>query len=111
MKLSGYRRFVEIALFSVVLLTSSCGTVVVQGAINFPTTASGFVSIVHFTFVADGNGSQTSVTVVTLLSSGNAQELTFCGSHVSDFPMNTIVTAKFKQGAPCSTLISVAVSH
>ena len=103
-------RFVGMILFSTVLLTS-CGTVVVQGAINFPTTASGFVSIVHFTFVADGNGSQTSVTVVTLLSSGSAQELTFCGSHVSDFPMNTVVTAKYTQRTPCSTLISVTVSH
>ena len=111
MRPKGYRRFIEMILCSTVLLTSACGTVIVQGAINFPTSASGFVSIVHFTFVADGNGSQTSVTVVTLLSSGSAQELTFCGSHVSDFPMNTVVTAKYTQGAPCSKLISVTLSH
>jgi len=102
-------------LTCVILLTAllgpGCGTVIVRGAINLPATASGFVSIVHFTFVSDGEGGQTSVTVVTLLSAGSAQELTFCGTQVSQFPMNTVVTVKYTQGPNCSTLISVTVSH
>jgi len=93
------------------MLVSGCGTVVVRGAINLPATSSGFVSIVHFTFVSDGEGGQTSVTVVTLLSAGRAQELTFCGSQVSQFPMNKVVTAKYTHGPNCSTLLSVTVAH
>jgi hypothetical protein len=85
---------------------------VVRGAINVnPTVASGFVSIVRFTFASDGNGSFTSVTVVTLLNSGSAQDLTFCGSQAAQFPINAFVTVKFSQGTSCSTLISVAGAH
>jgi hypothetical protein len=69
------------------------------------------VSIVHLTFASDGNSSTITVTVVTLLQSGTAQDLTFCGSQVSQFPMNTLVTAKFTQGTTCSTLISVTAAR
>src|SRR5689334_23353415 len=93
------------------LLVSGCGTVIVRGAIKFPVSATGFVSNVHFTFVSDGEGGQTSARVVTLRSPGSAQELTFCGSQVSQFPMNTVVSAKYTQGPHCSTLISVTFSH
>jgi hypothetical protein len=94
------------------LLLSGCGVVVVRGALNVePVVASGVVSIVHLTFASDGNGSSITVTVVTLLQSGSAQDLTFCGSQVAQFPINTFVTAKFTQGPTCSTLISVATAH
>ena len=73
--------------------------------------ASGTVSIVHLTFVSDGHGNSTTVTVVTLLQTSSAQELTFCGSHVSDFPMNAFVTANYTEGPTCSNLISVKVSR
>jgi hypothetical protein len=95
------------------LLLSACGgVVVVRGAINFePAIASGVVSIVHLTFVATPNGKSDTVTVVTLLQTGSAQDLTFCGSQVTQFPVNMFVTAKYTQGQPCSTLISVVATH
>ncbi len=90
-------------------LLSGCGkNTTIEGAIRPGTlAATGMVSIVHLTFVSDGNGGSTTVTVVTLLSSGSAQDLTFCGSQATQFPLNATVTARFTQGTTCSTLISV----
>jgi len=97
-------------LFS--LLLTGCGTVVVRGALNSDNTvvASGVVSIVHLTFASDGNGTSITVTAVTLLQSGTAQTLTFCGSQVSHFPMDTFVTARFTAGSTCSTLVTVTAA-
>lgn len=97
-------------LFS--LLLTGCGTVVVRGALNSDNTVvtSGVVSIVHLTFASDGNGASITVTAVTLLQSGTAQTLTFCGSQVSHFPMGTFVTARFTAGTTCATLITVTAA-
>lgn len=91
------------------LLLAGCGTIMVRGALNGDNTvvASGMVSIVHLTFASDGNGTSITVTVVTLVQSGTAQTLTFCGSQVSQFPMDAFVTTKFTSGQTCSTLLSV----
>jgi len=93
------------------LLLTGCGTVVVRGALNGDNSvvASGVVSIVRLAFAADGNGSSITVTVVTLVQSGAAQDLTFCGSQVSQFPMNAFVTARFTTGSACSNLLTVTV--
>ncbi len=94
------------------LLLSGCGAVIVNGTINGDTvTASGLVSIVRLTVVSNGSGTSVTVTVVTLIQSGTAQDLTFCGSQVNMFPMNTQVTATFTQNSTCSTLISVSSTH
>ena len=96
------------------LALAGCGgTVTVQGAINSgapatkgvnnTSTASGTVSIVHLSFTSDSQ----QVTVVTLVQSGSAQTLTFCGSQVSQFPMNTFVSASFTAGTSCNALVSV----
>lgn len=69
--------------------------------------ATGTVSIVHLTFVSDGNGSSITVTVVTLLHNRGAQDLTFCGSQVNQFPMDTFITVNYTPGSTCSTLIAV----
>ncbi len=101
------RNLLSLLVFSSLLL-SGCGAFVVRGAINpQPVVASGVVSVVHLTFVSDGNGSSVTVTAVTLLQPGSAQDLTFCGSQVTQFPMDTLVTAKFTPGPACSSLISV----
>ena len=98
-----------LVLFSV--LPTGCGTVVVRGALNDNVVvASGVVSIVRLTFASDGNGESVTVTVVTLLQSGSAQTLTFCGSQVNQFPMDTFVTTRFTPGTPCASIVAVTAS-
>jgi ABC-type uncharacterized transport system permease subunit len=65
--------------------------------------ASGFVSIVHLTII-DGNAQ---ITVVTLLNSGTAQTLTFCGNVVAQFPSDAFVTVTFRQASGCNTVVGV----
>jgi uncharacterized protein YceK len=91
------------------LLLAGCGAIVVRGALNqgSTVTASGVVSVVRLTFASDDKGGSITVTVVTLLQTGSAQDLTFCGSQVSQFPMDAFVTAKFTTGTTCSTLLTV----
>ncbi len=100
------RLLLLLVLFSLVL--TGCGTVIIRGAFNSDNTvvAAGVVSIVRLTFASDANGNSITVTVVTLLHSGSAQTLTFCGAQVSQFPMDTFVTARFTAGTTCSTLVS-----
>ena len=95
------------------LLLAGCGTFVIGGALNGDNAAvaSGMVSIVRLTFASDGNGASITVTVVTLAQSGTTQTLTFCGSQVSQFPMDAFVTTRFTSGQTCSTLLSVTVSR
>ena len=94
------------------LLLSGCGAVVVRGALNGDTVVtSGVVSIVRLTFASDGNGGSLTVTVVTLVQSGAAQTMTFCGSQVGQFPMDAFVTAKFTNGQTCSNLVTVTVGR
>ena len=93
------------------LLLSGCGAIVVRGALDNTLVASGTVSIVHLTFASDGNGTSITVTVVTLLQTGGAQTLTFCGSQVNQFPMDAFVTTKFTNGTTCSNLLTVTVIH
>ncbi len=105
------KRLVLLLFLCSVVLTG-CGTVVVRGALNVNTQAvSGVVSIVHLTFADDDNGAQITVTVVTLLQSEGAQDLTFCGSQVNQFPLGTSVTARFTPGPTCASLVSVTVSR
>jgi hypothetical protein len=95
------------------LLLSGCGAVFVGGTLNGGdvVVVSGTVSIVHLTFSSDGNGNSITITVVTLLQTGGAQTLNFCGSQVSQFPMDAFVTTKFTNGTPCSNLLTVTVTH
>ncbi len=91
------------------LMLAGCGAIIVGGTLNGgnAAVASGVVSVVRLTFASDGNGASITVTVVTLTQSGSAQEFTFCGSQVSQFPMDTFVTTRFTAGTACSTLLSV----
>ncbi len=109
----GMRNLLLIALALVSFSTlSGCGSIRISG-FSDPGAgiASGTVSIVNLTWASDGSGNSITVTVVTLLQGGGSQDLTFCGSQVSQFPMNAFVTAKYKPGTTCSTLISVTVGQ
>ncbi len=96
------------------ILLSGCG---VSGGFYFDSgaagtrTATGTVSIVQLTFASDGKGTSITVTIVTLLQRNDAQDLTFCGSQVSQFPMNALVTVNYTPGVSCSTVNSVTISR
>jgi hypothetical protein len=105
------KRLLSLVVLSSLLL-SGCGAVFVGGALNGNTvTASGTVSIVHLTFASDGNGGSVTITVVTLLQTDGAQTLTFCGSQVSQFPMQAFVTTSFTSGSTCSNLLTVTIGR
>ena len=74
-------------------------------------TPSGSVTNVQLTFANDAKGDTITVTAITLVQRGGAQDLTFCGSQVSQFPMNTFVTVNYTPGITCSTLNSVTISR
>ncbi len=95
------------------VLLSGCGGVSVSAfsdpGVAGTSFASGTVSIVQLTFASDGNGNSITVTAVTLLQNRSAQDLTFCGSQVTRFPINASVTVNYTPGSTCSTLTSVTV--
>ena len=97
------------------LLVSCGGNVSVSGYFDSgaagTSIAGGTVSIVHLTFAHDSQGSSVTVTTVTLLQNWSAQELTFCGSHASEFPINAAVTVNYTTGNTCSNLISVKITR
>jgi hypothetical protein len=91
-------------LLLLILSFTSCGYVAVSGAIlPGAQTATGLVSIVHFTFV-DG---MSSVTIVTLIGGGTANTFHFCGDQREQFPMDQNVSAQFSPGTSCDNVISV----
>lgn len=103
------KRLLALLILLSLILAGCGGTVFLGGAINNGpiVVASGVVSIVRLTFASSGNGTSVTVTVVTLLQTSAAQTLTFCGSQVSQFPMNTFVSTQFTAGTTCSTLVTV----
>jgi len=90
------------ALVLLCILLSGCGAVSVNGFFDSgaagTSTVSGTVSIVQLTFATDGKGNSITVTEVTLLQRGGAQDLTFCGSQVSQFAINAFVTVNYTPG-------------
>ena len=65
-------------------------------------SVSGTVTIVRLTITSDGQ-----VTVVTLVNSGDAQTLNFCGNMVGQFPTNTFVTVNFTHNGGCENVSQV----
>ncbi len=103
------RHFGLSSLLALILLIPGCGTVFIGGYWgDQPLTMSGFVSIVQFTVISDGNVS-TQVTVVTLTSSSGSVSEAFCGDQRARFPFNNFVQATFQSGQPCSTLFNVVI--
>jgi len=97
-------------LFSLVLLSTSCGNVFISGSLGGGNqTVSGTVSIVQLTVIVDGNNVSTQVTIVTLLHSLGASNFTFCGDQRVQFPPNRFAQATFTPGPTCSTLLHVVI--
>ena len=94
------------------LFLAGCGGTVQIGAAFIPGTSivNGTVSVVQLGVVSGSNGTSVQVTVVTLLQVGMAQTFTFCGAQAGQFPLNTSVSATFKPGTTCGTLVSVSVA-
>lgn len=101
------KRLLSILLvFVVLMLSASCGDIFVRGALNSGTeTAAGVVSIVQFSATSGG----TSITVVTLMRSGAADTLTFCGDQRTRFPMDRAVHVTFTPGSSCGSVIVIMI--
>jgi hypothetical protein len=88
-------------LFSLVLLSTSCGNVFISGSFSGGNqTVSGTVSVVQLTVIVDGNNVSTQVTIVTLLNSLGASNFTFCGDQRVQFPPDRFAQATFTPGRP-----------
>ena len=95
--------FLMMSVLSLMLLNACSGFTAVSGAIH-PNmqTVVGMVTVVQFQLI-DGSAS---VTVVTLVGSGTAQTIPFCGDQRSSFPMDQMVSASFTPGSSCNTLVT-----
>ncbi len=86
------------------MLCPSCGDVFVRGALNSGSqTAIGVVSIVQFSVTDAGS----SITVVTLVQSGMANTLSFCGDQRSRFPLDQPVRVTFTPGSTCASVVVI----
>jgi hypothetical protein len=100
-------RSLVLSLVLVLLVFScACGSDwEIRGTLNTGTFA-GTVSIVHLTLSNDG----TQITVVTLLNQLTANDFTFCGNVVNQFPMNSTVQGTFQPGTTCGTIVKITVT-
>jgi hypothetical protein len=97
-------------LLALLLLIPGCGNVFVSGFTNFGAqTVSGFVSVVQFTIVVNGNNVSTQVTVVTFTNNFTSSTMSFCGDQRTQFPLNDFAQATFMPGQPCADLVNVAI--
>ncbi|MBZ5722002.1 MAG: hypothetical protein LAO03_16645 [Acidobacteriia bacterium] len=93
-----------------ILASSSCGNVEINGAINPGTsTITGFVSVVHLTSVIGGDGVTVLVTFVTFLAEGSSTTVGFCGDQTMQFPLNQMVQANFTPGQTCAAIIVIII--
>jgi hypothetical protein len=70
-------------------------------------SVSGFVSLVQFTAISDGNGTMINVTLVTLVQTGVPQTFTFCGSQNGMFPLNQNMQVSFMPATTCGNIVAV----
>ena len=102
-----HRLLTAILAASFLLTPVSCGDFFFGGAIRPGTQAvSGLVTIGQFT-ASTGGG--VSITIITLVSNGAASALSFCDDQRGLFPVDQQVQVKFQPGAPCATVIAVAL--
>jgi hypothetical protein len=94
-------------------LLCSCGPISLQsGFQGSDVTERGQVSFVQFTSVSDGRGSLIKVTIVTLSQPpGIGREFIFCGNLPGRFPVNALVTTRFRPGTPCASVVSVFIEQ
>jgi hypothetical protein len=88
-----------LALLLVPLLSCGGGTFFVGVNTNTGSTVAvgGMVSFVQLT-VVNGN---VNVTIVTLVTNGSTNSITFCGSNASQFPINSFMQVNFTPAQPC----------
>ena len=104
------RTFGLACLLALLLLIPACGNVFVSGFTNFGSqTVSGFVSVVQFTIVVNGNNVSTQITAVTFTSNFASSTVSFCGDQRSQFPVNDFAQATFMPGQPCADLLTVVI--
>jgi len=93
-------------VFVLLVLSSACGDIFVRGALTPGIeSASGLVSIVQFS----ATSGQASVTLVTLVQSGMANTLSFCGDQRTRFPMDQFVRVNFTPGTLCASVILIVI--
>ena len=88
------------------LAVTGCGKIFVRGELggsSIVQTASGFVSVVQFTNMADGNGTFIDMTLITFLLNGNATTMTFCGDQRNQFPLINSCAPTLRQVSPALT--------
>ena len=102
------RRLVALSLL---LALTGCDSIHIGGAFNPDAqVVSGLVSTVTISTASDG-GTIVTVTILTLQRSGSSDftTTTFCGNHVSQFPLGSQVQVNFTPGSACSTIIVIIV--
>jgi hypothetical protein len=105
-------RWTIVPLIAVCLFCCGCGDVSVNASWGGGGgEASGFVSIVHLSFVFDSQHNSVPVTVVSLRQTLGSQDLTLCGSRAEDFPLNSYVVVKYTPGPQCSTVVALTISR
>ena len=105
-------RLLPVLLVALCLLLTGCGSFFVGFFSNHPGgpfRVSGTVSVVSFGFVEDPTGLTITFTAVTLVNSGTATTIHFCGDQRAKFPINRFLQADFNIGIHCSVLIAVTV--
>ncbi len=100
------QRLLSVLLVFAVMSSISCGDIFVGGALNSGTkTVAGAVSIVQVSATSGG----TSITIVTLMQSGAADTLTFCGDQRRRFPIDQVVRVTFSPGSSCDSVIAILI--
>lgn len=94
---------------SLLLSAAGCGAVFIGGVIQPATTVTGSVTSVQLSSVVNGAGGTVQVTFVTLLQSSASSTIAFCSNHISQFPLNQMVSVNFNPGQPCGTIIAVVI--
>ena len=90
----------------------SCGSVTFVSGFQpkAVSTVNGFVSVIQFSTIRDGNGTAISVTAVTFEQNTFAfSTVTFCGNLGNQFLLNTFTTVDFNQGSSCATALKITV--
>jgi hypothetical protein len=89
---------------------SGCGNVFVRGTLlDGVSTVTGSVSVVQLSAVVGDGGTTVQVTFVTLLQSGMASTIGFCGDHRDQFPMQQIIRAQFNPGTTCASIVAIVI--
>ena len=93
-----------------VVTNVGCGNVFVRGALPGATSSiSGSVSVVQLSAIIGENGTIVQITFVTLLQSGTASTVGFCGDQRSQFPMQQTIRAEFNPGRTCANIVTIVI--